>query len=102
MDSNFQRWLSVALTDLDVERNEISSLKKNLNVVDDFINDLKDQVSTSRDKRKELMDKLKEKEDQIMENKGKADEVDKIERENAALKNEMQSIVMRPTREIED
>lgn len=51
----------MALEDLDAARNEISSLKKNLNVVDDFINDLKDQVITSRDERKELMDRLKEK-----------------------------------------
>lgn len=56
----------MALEDLDVARNEICTLKKNLNVADDFINDLKDQDNISRKKWKELMDKLKKKEDQIM------------------------------------
>lgn len=91
----------MALEDLDAARNEISTLKKNLNV-DDFLNNLKDQANISREKRKALMEKLEEKEDQIMEYQDKADEVNKLERENVALKNEMKSIVMRLTKEFED
>lgn len=37
-----------------------------------------------------------------MKYQDKDDEADKLERENVALKNEMQSIMMRLTKEIED
>lgn len=51
------------------------------------------------------MDKLKEKEDQSIDNqvlKDKTNECEKLARDNAVLKNEMQSIVMKLTKEIED
>lgn len=66
---------------------------------------LKYQVGTSREKRKELTDKLKEKEEQSVDNKSpqdKTNECEKLARENVVFKNDMQSVVMKLKKEIED
>lgn len=102
MDFGLQRQLSVALEDIDATRKEVSTMKRNLSAVDDFIETLKEHVSTSREKRNELMDKLKEREEKIIKNQDKTNECEKLSRDNAVLKNEMQSIVMKLTKEIED
>lgn len=97
MDSDLQRQLSVALEDLDATMKQKSSLEINLNAVEDFIKTLKDQLNTSKEKRKELMGKLHEKEEQSVDNQilqDKTNECENLAKENAVLKNEIQSIVM--------
>lgn len=95
----------MVLEDLDAAMKEKSSLRRSLEAAKIFIESLKEQVNTSREKRKEPMDKLKEKEEQSIGNKALQDKIDECEKlaiENAVLKNEMQSIVMKLTKEIED
>lgn len=51
------------------------------------------------------MDKLKEKEEQSIDNQAlqdKTDECEKLARDNATLKNQMQSIVIKLTKDIKD
>lgn len=98
MDSSLQKQQTMVLEDLDVVMKEMSNPRISLDVVENFTESLKEQVNTSREKRKELSDKLKEKEEQRIDNKALQDktyECEKLARENAILKNEMQSIVMK-------
>lgn len=50
IDSNFQRQLNVVLEDIDVAISKVCTLKKNLNVADEFISELKDQASVCRER----------------------------------------------------
>lgn len=80
-------------------------MKTNLKDVKNFIQTLKDQLIKSKEKRKDLVDQLQKKESQGIDEavlNEKIEECDRLARANVVQKNEMEAIVMKLIREIEE
>lgn len=109
MDSRSLQQPMVALDDLDQEKFEVRELQANLMNAERFIESLKEKINKSREKRRELCDQIKQEDskhivdEQLSQTlKEKKKECEKLARNNTVQKHEMESIMMRMTKEIED
>lgn len=100
--SSIQKQILNALEDLEKSNTHILDLEEKTKYADKFIVSLKEWSKKSRDKRKELVDQLSQKgSDSTPIGEDKPKEYDLIVKERDDLKNEMGSMEIKMTEEIE-
>lgn len=100
METILQQQLQLALEDLDDEKEKSNKLNNELRQAREYIISLQGKLSAVQAKSKELYDQIQNQSSD--EEDALKDQCQKITQENTILKNEMQALTMRMSKEIED